>query len=235
MIPNSFSLGPFTVHVYGAIIALAILIGWLIAKKRAHFYSIKPELLDSHLLLLPLVLAIVGGRFYHVIDKWPLYQNQPNQIFAISNGGLGIFGALAGAFVGLWIFAKAKKIDYLSLLDLTAPSLILGQAIGRIGNFINQEGYGAAANMPWGVYFYEAALETAAFIALLFFSRRLTKPGQLFGLYLILYSVARSIGEIWRTDTAQVGDLQAAYIFAFLASLVGIYLIIRTRPKQGLT
>lgn len=223
MIPNSFSLGPFTIHIYGLIIALAILLGWWIVKKRAHQYKIDPVLFDNPLLLLPFILGIVGGRLYHVIDKWILYAGDPIKIIKVWEGGLGIFGALVGILIGFWFFAKIKGVKILRLLDLISPSLILGQAIGRIGNFVNQEGY--SQGTPWPVYFHEAALEVIAFTILIVFSKKLAKPGQIFGLYLILYSISRSIAEIWRYDTAKIGDVNVAYLLAILASIIGIYLL----------
>lgn len=196
MFPNSFSLGPLTFHIYGLIIAAAILIGWWLAKKRVHFYKIDPNLLDSPLILLPLILGIIGGRLYHVADFWSYYRNNPAQIFNISGGGLGIFGAIIGIFAGFWLFARIKKTKLLPLLDLLSPSLILGQAIGRIGNYINQEGFGKPTDLPWGVFikpenrpieylesnffhptfFYEGALNLIAFLILIFLSSLSSSP-----------------------------------------------------------
>ncbi|MDO8487387.1 MAG: prolipoprotein diacylglyceryl transferase [Candidatus Curtissbacteria bacterium] len=247
MIPNSFPIGPLTIHIYGLIIAIAILLGWTIAKKRALSYKIKADLFDDPLLLLPFIFGIVGGRLYHVIDKWDFYSQNPNQIFAITNGGLGIFGALAGVFIGFWFVAKIKKVDFLKLLDLISPALILGQAIGRIGNFINQEGFGPPTNLPWGVaidpahrpgqylfsthfhptFFYEAILEVLAFIVLIKMSSKLKLPGQTFGLYLVLYALSRAVAEYWRIDTAKIGEIKVAYILAFLSLIFGIYLVKR--------
>ncbi len=263
MIPGAFSLGPFTIHLYGLIIAVAILLGWWIVKKRSYqlgpqsegrgphgtVYKLNPALFDDPLLFLPLILGIIGGRLYHVIDKWGFYSQNPGLILAISNGGLGIFGALVGVFIGFWLFANAKKINFLSLLDLIAPSLILGQAIGRIGNFINQEGFGPPTNLPWGVYidpahrpiqylfsthfhptfFYEAILEVLAFIILISFSKKLKTPGQTLGLYLILYAVARGLAELFRIDTAKVGDIKVAYLLLVPVFAAGLWLIYKKR------
>lgn len=243
MLPNSFSLGPLTFHIYGLIIAIAIVISWLLVKKRANYYKINPALLDHPLLLLPLILGVVGGRLYHVIDKWSFYKINPDQIIQVAGGGLGIFGALVGIYAGLWIFAKIKKIKLLSLLDLAAPSVILGQAIGRIGNYINQEGFGPPTNLPWGVYidpahrpfhyqlsthfhptfFYEAILDFMAFMLLIVLTKKLKKSGQIFGLYLVLYSASRFIVEFWRIDTARIGDLQIAHVISLTGFCVGIY------------
>ncbi len=251
MIHNSFSIGPFTIHLYGLIIAIAILIGWFIAKKRSAQYKINPALFDDPILLWPFVLGIAGGRLYHVIDKWGFYSQNPNQIIAITSGGLGIFGALIGILIGFWIIAKIKKIEFLKLLDLIAPALILGQAIGRIGNFVNQEGFGPPTNLPWGVYidsihrptqylffthfhptfFYEAILEVISFFILIKLSKKLKGSGQNFGLYLILYAASRSIAEIWRIDTAKVGDIKTAYLLSALFLAAGIYLL-RSKAKS---
>lgn len=245
MIPNSFSIGPLTFHIYGLIISSAVVIGWHLAKKRANFYKIKPALLDHPLMLLSLILGVVGGRIYHVLDKWGYYKSNPDQIIQVSGGGLGIFGALIGIFAGLWIFARIKKVKLLSLLDLLAPSIILGQAIGRIGNYINQEGFGPPTSLPWGVYidpahrpeqymffthfhptfFYEAVLNLVAFYILLKLSSKLAKPGQILGLYLVLYGIIRFIVEFWRIDTAIVDEIKAAHILSLISTLSGIFLV----------
>ena len=242
---SQFSIGPLTIHVYGLIIATAILIGWFVTKKRAHLFKINDNLFDDPILFLPFILGIIGGRLYHVIDKWNFYSQNPNQIAAVTSGGLGILGALAGIFLGFWAVAKIKKVNFLKLLDLISPALILGQAIGRIGNFINQEAFGSPTNLPWGVYiepvrrplqylsvthfhptfFYEAILEVIAFVVLISLSRRFKKPGQVFGLYLILYATSRAVAEHWRIDTAQIHLIKVAYLACFFIFLAGIYLI----------
>lgn len=252
MLPNSFPLGPLTIHIYGLIISIAILLGWIIVKRRAPSYKIKADLFDDPLLILPLVFGIAGGRLYHVIDKWSFYSQNPGEILAVTNGGLGIFGALAGIFIGFWLFAGIKKINFLVLLDLVSPSLILGQAIGRIGNFTNQEGFGPPTNLPWGVaidplhrppqfifqayfhptFFYEAILELITFFVLIKLSQKYKNPGQTFGLYLILYAISRGVAEFFRIDTAKVGDIKVAYILAFLGIFAGIYLIKRSKIRS---
>ncbi len=252
MLPNSFPLGPLIIHFYGLVIAIAIILGWTITKRRAPLSKIKADLFDDPLLLLPLIFGIIGGRLYHVIDKWGYYSQNPGQILAVTNGGLGIFGALAGIFIGFWVFAKIKKIDFFKLLDLIAPALILGQAIGRIGNFVNQEGFGPPTNLPWAVYidpmhrpaqylffthfhptfFYEAVLETIAFLVLIKMSGKLKLPGQTFGLYLILYAVSRAIAENWRIDTATLGTIKVAYLILIPIFIFGFWLITRTKLKN---
>lgn len=251
LIPRSLNLGILELHFYGLVIALAILISWLLAKKRAAIYKISPAILDSSWVLLPLILGIVGGRLYHVIDKWEFYKDNLGAIFLVSNGGMGIFGAMAGIFLGFFIFAKVHKIALIQLLDLAAPSIILGQAIGRIGNYVNQEGFGPPTNLPWGVYiakqnrpenflyfekfhptfFYEAILELIFFFILLKLANKYKAPGQIFGFYLVFYGISRFIAEIFRIDTATIGVVKAAYLFSFGLFTAGLILIFRAKTR----
>jgi phosphatidylglycerol:prolipoprotein diacylglycerol transferase len=251
MIPPQISIGPLTFHFYGTIIALSIFFGWLLAKKRARLYKIPRKLLDDPILILPLLLAIIGARIYHIADFWGYYSNNPNQIFAIWKGGLGIFGALAGALLGFWIIAKVKKIDIWRILDLVAPSLLLGQAFGRIANFINQEGFGSPTKLPWAVYinpehrpseylnlshfhptfFYEAIIDLIFLVILLFISKKLKMKGQVFALYLVFYSIGRFIIEFWRIDTWTIGVIKVTQILTIVTLLIGIILFsIPRRP-----
>lgn len=251
MLPKSISIGPFTLHTYGLIIAISIYLGWFLAKRRAPLYKIPPSLLDEPILLVPLLLSIVGARLYHVLDYWDFYVQNPKSIINISGGGLGIWGALAGAFIGFWIVAKVKKINLLSLLDLSAPSLLLGQAIGRIGNYINQEGFGPPTNLPWSVYispenrpaqflssthfhptfFYEAILDLIFFIILINLSKLSKVKGRTFALYIILYSIGRFAVEFLRTDTWVIGSYKIAHILSFFTILVGILILFRSKSK----
>lgn len=248
MISNQINIGPLTFHLYGLIIAAAIYLGYILAKSRAH-HTIPKRIFDDPILVIPLVLAIIGARAYHVLDYWRLYQNNPISIFYISQGGLGIWGALIGAFVGFFIVAKVKKLSLLPVLDLVSPSVILGQAIGRIGNFVNQEGFGPPTDKPWGVYielqnrpvqfststhfhptfFYEAILDAVIFIVLIKFANKTKIPGQVFALYLILYSTGRFIAEFWRIDTATVGTIKVAQLLSAITFMIGVFIFLHSK------
>src|SRR3989304_8550857 len=252
MILRQISIGPLTIHVYGLVIAIAIFLGWVLAKKRAVIYAIPRKLFDDPILIIPLILAIATARVYHVVDYWDYYSNNLIRIFAIGNGGLGILGALAGMVLGFWIIARVTKVNFLSILDLAAPSILLGQAVGRFANFINQEGFGPPTGKPWGIFidqahrpaeyinsarfhptfFYEAAINFITFIFLLFLSKKLKLPGQVFGLYLILYAVGRFAVEFWRIDTWMIGEVKVAHVVAILAFLIGIWLYF-LRKRRG--
>ena len=244
---RTIDIGPFTVHFYGLIIALAIIAGWFLAKKRAHLYKIPQTIFDDPILLVPLVLSIAGARIYHVIDYWSLYSKNLISILYIGNGGLGIRGALLGFLIGIIIVIKVRDLNLLSCLDLVSPSLLLGQAIGRIGNFVNQEAFGPPTNLPWGVYidfdhrpvqyvgfthfhptfFYEAIVDFVFFVILLYFSSKLKIRGQVFALYLIFYSAGRFVVEFWRIDTATIGTIKVAQVLAIGTFLSGVALFAR--------
>ncbi len=248
MLPRSIGIGPLTIHFYGLIIAIAIYIGWYLAKKRGPLYHIQPKIFDDPILLIPLALAIIGARLYHVIDQWQIYASNPASVFFIANGGLGIWGALVGTFVGLVIVAKIKKINLMAGLDLAAPSIILGQVIGRFGNFINQEGFGEPTDLPWGVFiekqyrpqeflsstyfhptfFYEAILNFIFFVILLKLSTRLKIRGQVFALYLIFYSVTRFLVEFWRIDTWVIGEVKVAHVISIGSLAIGFWIFTNT-------
>ncbi|OGD84653.1 prolipoprotein diacylglyceryl transferase [Candidatus Curtissbacteria bacterium RBG_13_40_7] len=254
MIPPQISIGPLTFHFYGAIISLSIFLGWLLAQKRAGLYKIPKRLFEDPILIIPLILAIIGARIYHVVDYWDYYKNNLDQVFVIWNGGLGIFGALIGAFLGFWIIAKFKKIDIWKILDLVAPSLLLGQAVGRIANYINQEGFGPPTNKPWGIFispehrpveflnfsqfhptfFYEAIIDSIFLIILLFLSKKLKIKGQTFTLYLIFYSIGRFIVEFWRIDTATIGTIKVAQILSVIIFIIGLLVFTKLKARKNI-
>lgn len=252
IIPKVIEVGPLTFKFYGLIIAAAIFCGWYLAKKRARIYKIPEKIFDDPVLLIPLALSIAGARLYHVLDLWSYYGRNLAKIVEIQNGGLGIWGGILGMLLGFLIVAKIKNLNLLTSLDLAAPSIILGQAIGRFGNYINQEGFGPPTNLPWGVFidpenrppqyllytrfhptfFYEAALNLIFFILLLYLASKVKIKGQLFALYLIFYSTTRSISEFWRIDTWTVDGLKIAYLFSLAAFIYGVGLFwLRSQNK----
>lgn len=252
MIPKTVEIGPLTFHSYGLIFALSILTGYLIAKKRADLYKIPKSIFDDPILLIPLLMSIAGARLYHVFDYWNIYSTDLISVFNLSGGGLGIWGGLFGLFLGLGIVAKVRKIDLLSILDLVSPSLILGQAIGRFGNWVNQEAFGPPTSLPWGIYispenrpfefassthfhptfFYEAILDGIFFVVLIYLSRRLNTKGQVFAMYIILYSIGRFTVEFWRIDTWTLGTIKVAHVLALAGIITGLLLFAKLK-KAG--
>ncbi len=149
--PILVKLGPLTIRWYGFLIAIAVLIGVSLSQYLAKRRHVNPELL-SDLAIWLVIGAIPGARLYYVLFEWSEYAAHPERIIAFWQGGIAIHGAILGGLVAALIFAKLKGVSFWQLADLVAPSLILGQAIGRWGNFFNSEAFGVPTDLPWKLY-----------------------------------------------------------------------------------
>ncbi|SEN47596.1 prolipoprotein diacylglyceryl transferase [Lihuaxuella thermophila] len=221
--PVAFSLGPLQVHWYGIILGSAALIGLWLAVREADRLGFNSELLlDMMIWVIP--AAIVGARLYYVAFEWEHYSLHPEDILAVWKGGLAIHGGLIGAFAAGYFFVRKHQLRFLVLADIVAPSIILGQAIGRWGNFMNQEAHGGPVSRSFleglhlpdwiidqmniqGTYYhptflYESLWNLVGF-ALLLVLRYLVHPrrGEIFFSYLIWYSMGRFYIEGLRTDS----------------------------------
>ena len=140
-VPKSFSIFGFQIALYGVIIGIGVLCGVLMAA-----YVAKKENLDSELIwdfaIYAIIFSIMGARIYYVIFQWDMYKDNLISIFNLRNGGLAIYGAVIAAFITLWIYCKIKKYSFLQIADICVPGLVLGQVIGRWGNFTNREVFG---------------------------------------------------------------------------------------------
>ncbi|OCQ97070.1 prolipoprotein diacylglyceryl transferase [Nostoc sp. MBR 210] len=149
--PILVKIGPLTIRWYGLLIATAVLVGVSLSQYLAKRRNVNPELLSD--LSIWLVLgAIPAARLYYVLFEWAEYAKHPEKIIAIWEGGIAIHGAIIGGTIAALIFAKLKRVSFWQLADLVAPSLVLGQAIGRWGNFFNSEAFGRPTNLPWKLY-----------------------------------------------------------------------------------
>lgn len=227
---NLFGIN-ISIHWYGVIIAVGLLLAILLAMYHAKREGHNPDMmLDIALIIVP--LAVIFARAYYVVFEWENQFAPPMpfwHVFEIWKGGLAIYGGVIGGFIGIllyWAFINKKKIKLLSLLDLVAPSLILGQAIGRWGNFINQEAFGNIIDNPawqWfpaavfiqadgqfhmATFFYESMWNFLTFAFLFFYYKnsKTRKPGSIFWFYLLLYGIGRAVIEGLRTDSLYLGD-----------------------------
>lgn len=227
---------------------MAIYCGYLLAKKRAPIYKIPNKIFDDSILILPLIFGIIGARIYHVLDYWSLYSQNILSILYLNRGGLGIWGALVGIIFGFYLVCKFRTIDFSKALDLIAPSLLLGQVIGRFANYVNQEAFGRPTNLPWGIFisqenrpiqyvnfsrfhptfFYESALNLFFLILLLKIGTKLKHNGQLFALYLIFYAISRALTEFFRFDTAVLFQIKISYLFSIVTFVAGLYILKRS-------
>lgn len=216
------------IYWYGIIIATALLAGILVAMHNTKFRKLHSDIILD-LVLIAVPLAIVGARILYVICMWDMYvedvwyQTLWN-IVSVWRGGLAIYGGVIGGVVGLIIFAKWRKVSFLNLADIAAPSLILGQAIGRWGNFVNQEAFGYEITNPslkffplsvfiestgtyhMATFFYESLWNALVFTALFLYLRKKKDalPGNVALLYLALYGLGRVFIEPMRTDSLYV-------------------------------
>jgi phosphatidylglycerol---prolipoprotein diacylglyceryl transferase len=257
--PDLWRIGPITIRWYGLLIASAVLIGVSLSQYLAKRRNVNPDLL-SDLSIWLVIGAIPAARLYYVFFQWPEYAQHPERIIAIWQGGIAIHGAILGGLVASLIFAKLKQVSFWQLADLVAPSLILGQAIGRWGNFFNSEAFGRPTNLPWKLYIpegnrppalinfeyfhptflYESLWNLIVFTLLMtLFLRGLKgkpplKIGTLFLTYLATYSLGRLWIEGFRTDSLMLGPLRIAQVVSLIGILLGLaglaWLYIGKRP-----
>ncbi|QUH26780.1 prolipoprotein diacylglyceryl transferase [Serpentinicella alkaliphila] len=231
MDPIAFEFFGIQVAWYGIIISIGIILGVIVATKRAVKVGLHEEtIIDMCLIAIP--LAIIGARAYYVIFKWDYYSQNIFQIFKIREGGLAIHGAVLAGVLGGYLFCKYRKIDFLTLADVCAPSIILGQAIGRWGNYFNQEAYGRPTDLPWAIeingemvhptFFYESMWNFVVFIFLIYYTKKKKYNGQIFLLYLALYSLGRFFIEGLRTDSLMIGPLRVAQLISISLILIAV-------------
>ncbi|MFZ9851088.1 MAG: prolipoprotein diacylglyceryl transferase [Vulcanococcus sp.] len=146
--PLLFQLGPFSLRWYGLLIAVAVLLGLLLATRLGRQRGIDPAVI-SDLLPILVLAAVVGARAYYVLFEWRQYQLNWLDALAVWRGGIAIHGALLGGTIAVILYARWRRIPFWQLLDVLVPSVALGQAIGRWGNFFNSEAFGLPTNLPW--------------------------------------------------------------------------------------
>lgn len=242
----------FTLYYYGVILMSGALCGGLLAAKEAARRGHDPEIVWDLLIWL-IVGGVIGARLWHVFTPSPsliaqgidtrYYLTHPLDLINLRRGGLGIPGAVIGGALALFFFARKYKLNFVEWTDLAAPGLALGQAIGRWGNFFNQELYGAPTNLPWKLFIdplhrlpgftdqayyhplflYECLWNLGNMALLLWVSRRFPeklKTGDVFLIYLIVYPVGRFLLEFLRLDSSQLGGINANQTFMAIVALL---------------
>ncbi len=237
MHPILFQIGSITVRYYGLMYVIAISLGFFLLSKevnRKRLALTTDNLLD--LLLWTVPAAIIGARLYYVVFHWDYYGAHPVDIFKLWQGGLAIHGGVLAGILVVYLFSRHKTVRFWALTDALAPSLILGQAIGRIGNFTNGDAFGLPTTLPWGIRFpagspagmafpgqathpsmiYEMLLNLAIFAFLWGIRKKGFRDGFSTAMYFILYAVARSIVSFTRADSLWLGSIRAAHAISIV-------------------
>jgi phosphatidylglycerol:prolipoprotein diacylglycerol transferase len=263
-IPLPFMSQPFHIYFYGILITFGVIAAAILGQIEAKRKGLNPEIVLDMLFWL-VVAGILGARLWHILTPPPsmvergittmYYFTHPLEMLAIRNGGLGIPGAVIGGAIALWIYARKHKMDFLTWADIAMPGLALAQAIGRWGNFFNQELYGAPTDLPWKLaidaahrlpgyesfsfyhplFFYEFLWNLANALFLWTIGRKMAnrlKPGDLLLIYMINYPVGRFFLDFLRLDASEVAGINANQTFmAIIAISATVILFLRHRAS----
>ena len=261
--PVAFEVFGVEIRWYGILIALSLIIGIVVAYFIAKYRNQKEEEVINFAPF-AVIFGIIGARLLHVVVNWSYYSKDLSYIFAFRKGGLAIQGVIFGGLLALLIFCKIRKLDYWIWADIMIPALVLGQAIGRWGNFLNQEAFGRPTSLPWKIYIapenrpyeyahaeyfhptflYESIANFALFILLLLMHRFYkNKPGRMpdgiiLTVYLGIYSLYRTLIEYYRVDSSYIGPVKVVYILNAIsiiaALIIANYLVNKFREKKKL-
>lgn len=225
------------IYWYGIIICIGFVLAALYVNARVkEFGATSDNLMDCLIICVP--VGIICARIYYVIFEWDYYSQHPNEIIAVWNGGIAIYGAVIGVVIALYIYSRVKKLSFVSLCDLAAFGLLIGQCIGRWGNFVNAEAYGGPTDLSWGMsidgaaavhptFLYESVWNLVGFIALHFYSKKRKFPGEMALLYVAWYGLGRAWIEGLRTDSLYIGTLRVSQVLAAISCIVAVALMVR--------
>ena len=239
--PSTIQLGPLTIHLYGLIIAVGMLLAVLYASKRSKEFGLKEDdLIDGVLWVAP--FAIICARLYYCIFEWDQYASNPISILYIWNGGLAIYGGVLGAVIGLSVFCKVRKIKATAMMDVVSLGLLIGQLVGRWGNFMNREAFGAPTDsfLRMGLYntatgaveyyhptfLYESLWNFVGFLLLHFLSKKRKYDGQVALGYVAWYGLGRAFIEGLRMDSLYWGPFRVSQVLAGISCVAAVAVLL---------
>jgi phosphatidylglycerol:prolipoprotein diacylglycerol transferase len=257
----ALQLGPVTIGWYGVCYAIGLAVAYVVLVRLARAAGEDSDVVGNGIIIIS-VAALVGGRLYHVIDQWALYANDPVKIIVPPYAGLGVYGGIVTGTLAGWWYARRRGVSFARWADIVAPALFVMQAIGRWGNYFNQELYGPPTSLPWGIpidcahrltayacetlpeattrfqplFLYESisGLLGAAFLVFMGFRlRSWLRPGDLLLVFFIWYGVTRFVLEFLRADNWTFFGIPTAQIVSMGFIAVGVVgLIVRHRASR---
>jgi phosphatidylglycerol:prolipoprotein diacylglycerol transferase len=251
MHPVFFRLGPLEVRFYGLMYVVAILVGAFLIKRevRRKGMALSPEEVSNFVVWM-VAGGVIVARLYYVAFNLGYYLSNPYEIPAVWHGGLAIHGGLIGGAISAWLYLRRHNIGYWRMADATAPAIILGQAFGRFGNFMNGDAHGVPTKLPWGIVFpegsiagsefpgiplhpvmlYEMLINISIFSFIWFFLREKGhKDGFIFAAYMALYSAGRAFVEGFRADSLMLGPMRAAQMVSISVIIISSAFIFSKR------
>lgn len=252
-----YYIGTLRIHLYSWLFLVAVLVAYWLVRRLAAARNLAVTKIEN-IFLAAFVGGFVGARVHHVISLWSFYFSNPLKIFMPWQGGLGIYGGILGGILAVIFMCRHYRLNFFEIADIFAPALALGQAIGRWGNFFNQEVFGYPTNLPWKMFvdrlhrppgladvnffhpwfLYESLWNLVTFGVLIVLSRRLSKPtaasGKIFGWYLLIYACGRFILEPLRADPTVYHGLLINQIFSLLAAAAGAAILWNPRRLERL-
>lgn len=256
--PVAFHLGKIEVYWYGLLIAIAIILAVVLAVKQAKSLNFPESLVyDTILMIIP--CAIIGARAYYVMFNWDEFKDHPASVFDVRSGGLAIYGGVLLVFIGGLIMCRIRKIPYRELADYCVVYLPLGQAIGRWGNFFNQEAFGTTTKLPWGMtsrtvemylasecptlvatqpvhptFLYESLADLAIFFILLYIRKHSKISFETSCAYFVLYGIVRFFLEGLRTDSLYIGHtgIRVSQLLSLILVVAALLYIAVARSKR---
>ena len=255
--PIAISIGGLKIRWYGILIATGIALAYFLAQRESVKRGLHPELI-ADLLIWAVPISIISARIYYVLMSWNSYAGDFGKVFRIWEGGIAIHGALIGAFITTYVFCKKRNVSFLQIADIAAPGILIGQIIGRWGNFVNQEAHGGPvtrefleglflpdwiinqmyipelASYVHPTFLYESLWNLVALIILLLVRQFANwRRGEMFFFYIIWYSVGRYFIEALRTDSLYLIEdvLRSAQVVSIIGVVVGVAAILYNRKK----
>lgn len=250
----AFSIFGFNVYYYSLCILLGVIVAYILITREGQKQGLTKEF-TSDLIFYTLIIGILGARVYYCVFNLDYYLANPSEILKIYNGGLAIHGGVIAGVIFVYFYTKKKNVNFIKILDIVAPAVIIAQSFGRWGNFFNQEAHGGIStyqnlknmHIPefiingmkiegkyyYPTFFFESIWCLIGFIILMILRKNKNiKLGMQIGFYFIWYGVGRFFIESLRTDSLMFFNLKIAQIVSLIGIIIGIIIVVTNRNKK---